>query len=84
SVRTVLPPLMTASCLGQKHFGVIYGFLNVFTTLGSAIGVPLSGYIHDWTQSYHKAFALYIALGVLAAVFGVLALKRARFARARA
>jgi MFS family permease len=83
SVRTVLPPLMTASCLGQKHFGVIYGFLNVFTTLGSAIGVPLSGFIHDWTQSYHKAFALYIALGVLAAVFGVLALKRARFARAR-
>lgn len=76
SVRTVLPPLMTASCLGQKHFGVIYGFLNVFTTLGSAIGVPLSGYIHDWTKSYHIAFALYIALGVLAAVFGVLALGR--------
>jgi len=84
SVRTVLPPLMTSACLGQKHFGVIYGFLNIFTTLGSAIGVPLSGYIHDWTQSYHAAFALYIALGVLAAIFGVLALRRAGFARERA
>ncbi|TAL36210.1 MAG: MFS transporter [Spirochaetes bacterium] len=82
SVRTVLPPLMTAACLGPRHFGVIYGFLNVFTTLGTAIGVPLSGYIHDFTKNYHAAFALYIALGVLAAVFGVLALRGAKFARA--
>ncbi len=82
SVRTVLPPLMAAACLGPRHFGVIYGFLNVFTTLGSAIGVPLSGYIHDVTRNYHAAFALYIALGVLAAIFGILALRGARFARA--
>ncbi len=79
SVRTVLPPLMTSVCLGQKHFAVIYGFLNISTTLGSAVGVPLSGYIHDLTKSYHVAFALYILLGALAAVLGVIALRRARF-----
>jgi len=36
SVRTVLPPLMTSACLGEKHFAVIYGFLNIATTLGTA------------------------------------------------
>jgi len=79
SVRTVLPPLMTSACLGQKHFAVIYGFLNISTTLGSAVGVPLSGYIHDMTKSYHIAFALYIILGVFAGALGVIALRRARF-----
>jgi MFS family permease len=76
AVRTVLPPLMTAVCLGQKHFAVIYGFLNIFTTLGSAVGVPLSGFIHDWTKSYHLAFAIYIGLCVVAAAAGALALSR--------
>jgi len=68
AVRTVLPPLMTTRVLGQKHFAVIYGFLNIFTTLGTAVGVPLSGFIYDWTKSYHMAFALYIVLCVIAAV----------------
>lgn len=75
AVRTVLPPLMTAATLGQKHFAVIYGFLNIFTTLGSAVGVPLSGYIYDWTKSYHLAFALYIGLCAVSALAGVFALK---------
>ncbi len=70
AVRTVLPPLMTAKVLGQKHFAVIYGFLNIFTTLGTAVGVPLSGFIYDWTKSYHMAFALYIGLCLIAAAFG--------------
>lgn len=71
AVRTVLPPLMTARVLGQKHFGVIYGFLNVFTTLGTALGVPLSGFIYDWTKSYSLAFALYIGLCLIAVVAGI-------------
>lgn len=72
AVRTVLPPLMTARVLGQKHFAVIYGFLNIFTTLGTAVGVPLSGFIYDWTKSYSLAFALYIGLCLIAAAAGIL------------
>jgi predicted MFS family arabinose efflux permease len=75
AVRTVLPPLMTAATLGPKHFAVIYGFLNIFTTLGTAVGVPLSGFIYDWTKSYHLAFAIYIVLCVFAAIAGVAVLK---------
>ena len=78
AVRTVLPPLMTAKILGQKHFGVIYGFLNIFTTLGTAVGVPLSGFIYDWTKSYSMAFALYIGLCVIAAAVGSIVLIRSK------
>lgn len=78
AVRTVLPPLMTASVLGQKQFAVIYGFLNIFTTLGTAVGVPLSGFIYDATKSYHMAFALYIVLCIVAAAAGIAVLKRKR------
>jgi MFS family permease len=78
AVRTVLPPLMTARVLGQKHFGVIYGFLNIFTTLGTAVGVPLSGFIYDWTKSYHMAFALYIVLCLIAAAAGISVLTRTK------
>jgi len=76
AVRTVLPPLMTARVLGQKHFAVIYGFLNIFTTLGTAVGVPLSGFIYDWTKSYSLAFALYIGLCLIAAAAGIALLTR--------
>jgi hypothetical protein len=71
AVRTVLPPLMTARVLGQKHFAVIYGFLNIFTTLGTAVGVPLSGFIYDVTKSYYLAFALYIGICIIAAIVGI-------------
>ena len=76
AVRTVIPPLMTARVLGQKHFAVIYGFLNIFTTLGTAIGVPLSGFIYDWTKSYSLAFALYIGICLIAAAAGIVVMKR--------
>jgi sugar phosphate permease len=76
AVRTVLPPLMTARVLGQKQFAVIYGFLNIFTTLGTAVGVPLSGFIYDATKSYHMAFALYIVLCFIATAAGIAVLKR--------
>jgi len=76
SVRTVLPPLMTSACLGPKHFAVIYGFLNIFTTLGTAVGTPLSGFIFDSTKSYNTAFALYMGIGLLAGTLGLIALSR--------
>jgi len=57
---------------------VIYGFLNIFTTLGTAVGVPLSGFIYDYTKSYHMAFALYIVLCVIAAVAGIALMARVK------
>ena len=79
AVQTVMPPLMTAACAGLKHYAPIYGIMAIFQTLGSGLGMPLSGYIYDKTHSYNTAFGLYLVLCFLAAIAGVLALKKAAF-----
>jgi MFS family permease len=84
AVQTVLPPLMTSECSGLKHFALIYGIISIFSTLGSAVGMPLSGYLYDWQGNYDFAFVLYIALAIIAAVLGVCALRSAPFRRSRA
>jgi MFS family permease len=75
-VRNVLPPLMTSRALGEKHFAVIFGYLNIPTTLSTALGAPLAGFIYDWTKSYNIAFMLYIILCIISAIAGVAALSR--------
>jgi MFS family permease len=84
AIQTVVPPLMTADGLGLKHYALIYGVMNIFSTLGAGIGMPLSGYIYDATGSYGYAFVLYIVLTGLAMVLGILAMRRAKFAREKA
>jgi MFS family permease len=79
AVQTVMPPLMTAACAGLKHFAPIYGIMAIFQTIGSGVGMPLSGYIFDRTGSYGIAFSLYIVICILAAAAGFLALKKAAF-----
>ncbi|MCD6571203.1 MAG: MFS transporter [Deltaproteobacteria bacterium] len=74
SVQTVIPPLMTARCVGLRHYGVIFGVVSIFTTLGSGIGMPLTGYIYDWTGSYNLAFATYIVFSILVAIAGIKAM----------
>lgn len=81
AIQTVVPPLMTADGLGLKHYALIYGVMNIFSTLGAGLGMPISGYIYDATGSYGYAFVLYIVLTALALVLGIMAMKRARFAR---
>jgi MFS family permease len=76
AIQTVMPPLITAHCAGLRHFALIYGIMSVFQTLGSGVGMPLSGYLYDWRGDYYAAFAIYIALAVLAAIFGVMAIRR--------
>ena len=53
--------------------------MAIFQTLGSGLGMPLSGYIFDKTGNYDIAFGLYLVMCVLAAITGVLALKKAAF-----
>jgi len=81
AVQTIMPPLMTSECSGLKHFALIYGIISIFSTLGSAVGMPLSGYLYDWQGNYDVAFVLYIALAIVAAALGVCALRSAPFKR---
>jgi len=80
-IQTVIPPLVTAECFGLLHYGVIYGIVSVFMTIGAGIGTPLSGFIRDKTGSYHGAYFLYIGLLIFSLILGVAALKRAHFKR---
>ncbi len=77
AVQTVMPPLMTAKCAGLRHFALIYGTISIFSTLGSAVGMPLSGYLYDWSGSYNPAFVLYLVLAIFSVLFGILALRNA-------
>jgi MFS family permease len=84
AIQTVMPPLMTADGLGLKHYALIYGVMNIFSTMGAGLGMPLSGYIYDATGSYGYAFVLYIALTAAAMILGILAMRRAKFTREKA
>jgi len=76
-IQTVVPPLMAAHCFGLKQYGLIYGIISIFMTIGSGIGTPLSGYIRDNTGSYHGAFYLYMGLLATGLIIALLALKQA-------
>ncbi len=79
--QPVIPPLVTAESFGLKHYGIIFGVLSIFMTIGSGIGTPLSGMISDATGSYTRAFMLYIALLAVSLALTLIALRRARFKR---
>lgn len=81
AVQTVIPPLMTAACAGIRHFAPIYGIIAVFQTVGTGLGMPLSGYLYDTFGDYNLAFGLCVVMCVAGAIMGVQSLKRARFAR---
>ena len=74
AIMTIPPPLLTAEMFGQRNYGVIYGVMSICYTLGSGIGMPLSGTIFDKTGSYLPAFYLYIGLAVLAMIIALAAL----------
>jgi len=59
---TVCPPVITAAMFGSKHYGEIYGYVNLSVYLGAAISVPAIAIIYDKTGSYQAAWYLCIAL----------------------
>ncbi len=74
AIMTIPAPLLTAELFGQKNYGVIYGVMSIFYTLGSAIGMPLSGTIFDKTGSYLPAFYLYVGLALVTMLIALLTL----------
>jgi len=78
AIMTVPPPMMTAEVVGPKSYGVIYGVMNIFLTLGCAIGMPLSGYIYDSQGSYTMAWNLYAVLALVGMVVALLTLARGK------
>jgi MFS family permease len=59
---------MVADMYQGKHFGSIYGFINIGIGIGGALGPWLAGYVHDLTGSYRISFVTCIPLLVLACI----------------
>jgi MFS family permease len=73
-LTTMLPGLV-ADYFGRKHFGAVYGALEMVTTLGNMIGPVYGGWIYDTTKSYYLAFLSGIIIALLAVVLVYLAPK---------
>ncbi len=67
----VLNPLLTSEYLGMKHFGALYGVLNIMATVGGAIGPVGAGIYFDRTGSYLPVFYLFVAMMLVAAVVAI-------------
>ena len=64
----VLNPLLTSGYLGMKHFGALYGVLNIMGTVGGAIGPVGAGLYFDRQGTYLPVLYLFIVLMLVAAV----------------
>jgi MFS family permease len=59
---------MVADMYQGKHFGSIYGFINIGIGIGGALGPWLAGYLHDVTGSYRISFITCVPILILACV----------------
>jgi MFS family permease len=59
---------MMADMYQGKHFGSIYGFINIGNGIGGALGPWLGGYVHDLTGSYKISFITSIPVLVIACI----------------
>lgn len=60
---------MIADRFSGKHFGSIYGFINIGNGIGGALGPWLGGLLYDLTGSYRIPFSICIPALVLANIF---------------
>jgi MFS family permease len=62
-------PLLVGKSLGVKHFGAIYGVLNLVSIIGAAFGPITLGFIYDARESY--LLGLYAFVGMMAITAGI-------------
>ena len=67
----VVNPLLASDYLGMRHFGAIYGALNLLSTVGAAAGPVGAGVFFDARSTYVPVFYLFVALMLLAALVAV-------------
>lgn len=53
---------------GARKFGTIYGIVAIFTTIGSAIGAPLAGWVFDTSGQYDPIWYIFAVLVALSTI----------------
>jgi MFS family permease len=74
----VLNPLLTSEYLGMKHFGALYGVLNIMGTVGGAIGPVGAGIYFDRQGTYLPVFYFFVAMMLVAVLVAISMRPRAR------
>jgi sugar phosphate permease len=72
---TLLLPVVTAELFGLASLGIIIGAITFMTTLGDAVGAPVSGTMFDTTGSYQLAFLTIIGICTVAVILSVFLLR---------
>ena len=67
--------LVPADLFGLKYLGAISAVTMLCGTIGASIGMPLAGTIFDVTGSYHVAFLICVATGILAVASSLILLR---------
>jgi MFS family permease len=67
----VLNPLLTSEYLGMKHFGALYGVLNIMGTVGGAIGPVAAGSYFDHQETYLPVFYVFAAMMLVAVLVAI-------------
>jgi len=68
-LETIMLPLITKECFGQKSFAYLMGLMVSFNTLGYSVGSPLMNLIFDMTGAYSGGMmVMAAALAVVAVV----------------
>lgn len=70
-----LQNLIPAELFGIKFLGIIMATVMFCSTIGGAIGAPLTGYIFDVTGSYRLAFLICLILCTLSIVLSLILLR---------
>jgi MFS family permease len=65
---TVGYPINTQSMFGKKDYSAIYGNVASFSSIGTAIGSPITSMIYDATGSYRMAWFMWAAVNAVAIV----------------
>jgi len=80
-VSGVVQVTLITEFVGTRSLGTILGSLEIFLTVGGAIGVSIAGIIFDATGSYNTPFVICIVQALLVMVFSFI-LMRYKSARA--
>lgn len=65
AVSPAMTPVLSARFFTGRHFGAIFGALNMLHQVAGAAGMWLAGYAHDLTGSYTLPFTVSIASALL-------------------
>ena len=75
-MTTVLPSYMVCDIFGNLDYGTIYGLIQIFATVGTAVAMPLTGAVFENAGSLMPVWYLFIGVAVLVLILLFIAIGR--------